>query len=250
MPLLHPDEMANPSIGFVLQRIRGLADYDGQFERVFRGAGPSMATLGDAIAAFEATLVAADSRFDRWRYGGQSTTLSDAEQSGWRIFSGKGRCSICHLVGERHALLSDGRFHVTGAGFVSPAGRSFVVPLAPGIQTQLSDADLAAFAADAPPDLGRFEITLDPADRYAFKTPSLRNVAHTAPYMHDGSLATLEEVVDFYDRGGGDVPDRSPLLAPLGLDADEKRALVAFLRSLDGADLPVLASKSRPLALP
>ena len=250
MPLLHPDEMANPSIGHVLQRIRGMADYDGQFERAFRGGGPSMETLGAAIAAFEATLVSADSRFDRWRYRGQSRALTDMEQLGFRIFSGKGRCTVCHLIGEQHALLSDGKFHVTGAGFAPPPGRSFVVPLAPGVQTVLTDGDLAAFTASVPPDLGRFEITLDPADRYAFKTPSLRNVARPAPYMHDGSLATLEEVVAFYDQGGGNAPDKSDALSALGLDSEERRALVAFLRSLDGASLPDLSSNSRPLAVP
>ena len=209
-----------------------------------------METLGAAIAAFEATLVSADSRFDRWRYRGQSRALTDMEQLGFRIFSGKGRCTVCHLIGEQHALLSDGKFHVTGAGFAPPPGRSFVVPLAPGVQTVLTDGDLAAFTASVPPDLGRFEITLDPADRYAFKTPSLRNVARTAPYMHDGSLATLEEVVAFYDQGGGNAPDKSEALSALGLDSEERRALVAFLRSLDGASLPDLSSNSRPLAVP
>jgi cytochrome c peroxidase len=101
-----------------------------------------------------------------------------------------------------------------------------------------------------PPDLGRFEITLDPADRYAFKTPSLRNVARSAPYMHDGSLATLEDVVDFYDRGGGNVAGKSERLAALGLLPDEKRSLAAFLRSLDGADLAALAANSRRMNLP
>lgn len=250
MPLLHPDEMANPSIGHVLQRIRGMTDYNGQFERVFSGAGPSMDSLGAAIAAFEATLVAADSRFDRWRFGGQGAALNDVEKIGFGIFSGKGRCTVCHLVGARDALLADGKFHVTGAGLVPAAGRAFVVPLAPGVLTVLTDAELAAYSPRVPPDLGRFEITLDPADRYAFKTPSLRNVAHSAPYMHDGSLATLEAVVDFYDLGGGDVPGKSKALSPLGLRDEEKRALVAFLRALDGVNLPTLASKSRPLALP
>jgi len=250
IPLLHPDEMGNPSIGHLLHRIRGMADYDGQFEHAFRGAGASMETLGAAIAAFESTLVSADSRFDRWRYGGQGSALNDVEQRGFRIFSGKGRCTVCHLVGERHALLADGKFHVTGAGFARPGGGSFIVPLAPGVQTVLTDDDVAAFAANVPPDLGRFEITLDPADRYAFKTPSLRNVAHTAPYMHDGSLATLEEVVDFYDHGGGGAPGKSEALSALGLDPDEKRALVAFLRSLDGANLPALVSNSHRQTLP
>jgi cytochrome c peroxidase len=247
LPLLHADEMANPSIGHVLQRIQGLADYDGKFERAFRGAGPSMDTVGAAIAAFEVSLVAADSRFDRWRYGRQGAALSDQEKLGFSLFSDKGRCSVCHLVGTNHALLADGQFHVTGAGVAAAAARSFVVPLAPGVQTVVSSAELADYSPTAAPDLGRFEITLNPADRHAFKTPSLRNVAQSAPYMHDGSLATLEEVVDFYDQGGGDVPGKSRVLAPLMLSASEKNALVAFLRTLDGVGLPKQVADVRAL---
>jgi len=250
MPLLHADEMANPSIGHVLQRIRAMTDYEGRFERVFRGAGPSMETFGAAIAAFESTLVAADSAFDHWRYLGQSAALNEVEQRGFRIFSGKGGCTACHLVGERNAMFSDGRYHVTGAGLARPGGQTFVVPLAPGVQTVVTDEQLASFNVAMAPDLGRFEITLDPADRFAFKTPSLRNVARTAPYMHDGSLATLEMVIDFYDLGGGEVDGKSGMLTALGLDADEKRALAAFLRSLDGSNLAALAAGSRPTALP
>ncbi len=250
MPLLHADEMANPSIGHVLQRIRDLADYQGRFERVFGGAGPSMDTVGAALAAFQTTLVAADSRFDRWRFGGQAAALSDEEKLGFGIFSGKGRCTVCHLVGEQHALLADARFHVTGAGMAPPPGRTYVVPLAPGVQTVVTEADLAPYSPRVPPDLGRFEITFDPADRHAFKTPSLRNVAQSAPYMHDGSLATLDEVVDFYDKGGGDVAGKHEALAALKLDVHEKRALVAFLRSLDGSGLHAVSAGSRPLAMP
>lgn len=250
MPLLHPDEMANPSISHVLQRIRGLDDYGGQFERAFSGAGPSMDTVGAAIAAFEVTLVSGDSRFDRWRYGRQASALTETEQQGFRVFAGKGRCTLCHLVGEQHALLADGQFHATGVAFTRAVGSTFVVPLAPGVQTVLADADLAAFAVPAPPDLGRFEITLDPGDRYAFKTPSLRNVARTAPYMHDGSLATLEDVVDFYEKGGGDLSGKSSLLMALSLLPNERRALVAFLRSLDGEGLAALTANSRQPVLP
>ena len=245
MPLLHPDEMANPSIGVVLDRLRSLTDYRGRFERVFDGAGPSMNTVGEALAAFEATLVAADSRFDRWRYRGEAQALSELEQRGWRLFSGKARCVACHSAGAQHALLADGKFHVTGVGFAAPPARSYVVPLAPGVQTELTNADLAAFTQPGAPDLGRFDITHDQADRYAFKTPSLRNVAHSAPYMHDGSLPTLEAVVEFYNRGGGAAPGQSELLGPLGLDAEERRALVAFLRALDGANLATLIGQVR-----
>ena len=123
-------------------------------------------------------------------------------------------------------------------------------PLAPGVQTVLSNADLTAFGSELPPDLGRFEITLDPADRHAFKTPTLRNVAHTAPYMHDGSLATLEAVIDFYDRGGGALPNQSERLHPLGLSVDEKQALLAFLRALDGSGLAALVAGSRAVSSP
>ena len=249
-PLLHPDEMANPSIGYALQRINGLPDYRGRFERAFAGRGAAMETVAAALAAFEASLVAADSRFDRWRYAGERAALNDVERRGFAVFTGVGRCITCHLIGARDALFADGKFHVTGAGFAHEVDTSFVVPLAPGVQTVLSHADLRAFAAASAPDLGRFEITLEPADRYAFKTPSLRNVAHTAPYMHDGSLATLGDVVDFYARGGGDAPGKSALLAPLPLSDGDKRALVAFLRALDGAALPALMANSRPPGKP
>ena len=248
MPLLHPDEMANPSIGMVLERLRALPDYGGRFERVFGGEGPSMNSVGEALAAFEATLVAADSRFDRWRYRGEAQALSQLEQRGWRLFSGKAGCIACHSANEKHALLADGKFHVTGVGFAAPPARSYVVPLAPGVQTELTNADLAAFTQPHAPDLGRFDITHEQADRYAFKTPSLRNVAHSAPYMHDGSLASLQAVVEFYDRGGGAAPGQSELLRPLGLDVEDKRALVAFLRALDGGHLPSLVARLRQSA--
>jgi cytochrome c peroxidase len=236
LPLVHADEMGNPSVGHVLARIRALPEYRGRFERAFAGQGPTRWTVGAALAAYEQTLVSANSRFDRWRYGGQADTLNAIEQQGYAVFAGKGRCTACHRVDERHALLADGRFHATGAG--AAAAGSVVVTLAPGLSTQLGKAELAAFAAPAQPDLGRYEVTHHPADRHAFRTPTLRNVARTAPYMHDGSLASLADVIEFYDRGGGVVPNKSPLLQALGLSAAEKQALLAFLLALNGGDAP------------
>ena len=93
--------------------------------------------------------------------------------------------------------------------------------------------------------MGRYEITLDPRDRWAYKTPSLRNVALTAPYMHDGSLPTLEAVIDFYDGGGVDNPEKSPLIVRLGLDAEERAALAAFLRALTGSNVRALVEEAR-----
>ncbi len=235
-PILHPDEMGNRSVDDVLARIRSFDDYAGRFERAFGGDGASRENVGAALAAYESSLVSADSRFDRWRFGADASALTDLEQRGFAVFSGKGQCATCHRIDERFALLSDGRYHVTGAGFAAPDVQRFVVPLAPGVHTVLEARDLASFSSDEAPDPGRFEVTGDPADRHAFRTPMLRDVARSAPYMHDGSLATLEAVVEFYDRGGGAAPNRSALLRPLGLHADEKRALTAFLRTLDGAD--------------
>lgn len=232
-PLLHPDEMGNTSVDEVLARMVSLRDYDRRFQRAFGGAAASRDTIGAALAAFQASLVSADSRFDRWRFAGDGSALSLLEQRGFGVFTGKGRCSACHRIDEHFALFTDGGYHVTGAGAPASETEHHVVPLAPGVRTTLRPADLGSLRGDDPSDPGRYAVTGNPADRKAFRTPMLRDVARTAPYMHDGSLASLEAVVDFYDRGGGDIAGRSPLLQPLGLDDDEKRSLVAFLRTLD-----------------
>lgn len=242
-PMLHPEEMANPSISHVLDQIHTVGDYAGRFETAFAGHPASMDTVGLALAAYQATLVAGDSRFDRWRYTRQAGALSDQEQRGLDLFTGKARCSACHLIGPVDALFADGRYHVTGVGFPLETRDVHVVPLAPGVETRITELELQAFASAAAHDLGRFEITLLSADRYAFKTPSLRNVSLSAPYMHDGSLASLEEVVSFYNEGGGQAPNKSELLARLGLTRQEQGDLVAFMKSLDGASVARLMNE-------
>ena len=232
-PLLAPDEMANPSIGYVLDRLRDLPDYAGLFEAAFAGRAVSADTVGAALASYQRTLVSGDSRFDRYHYGGEIDALGAVERLGHAIFTGKGRCVACHLIGERDALFSDFRYHNTGIGWLRGQERAGIeVELTPGVSASMSAAVVRSIAAAPRSDLGRFEITLDPRERWAYKTPMLRNVAATAPYMHDGSLPTLEAVVEFYDRGGAGAPDQSPLIAPLRLSAAEKAALVAFLRTL------------------
>ena len=234
-PLLAADEMANPSLGYVLDRLRALPDYAGRFEAAFAGRGASADTVGEALASFERTLLAGDSRFDRYRYAGEGDALNVDEKLGYALFTGKGRCATCHLIGERSALFSDFRYHDTGIGWLRAQPRAQIeVELAAGVSAPMSAATVGSIGAPPRSDLGRFEISLDPADRWAYKTPMLRNVARTAPYMHDGSLPTLEAVVEFYDRGGGGAPGQSPLIAPLGLSAAERAALVAFLKALDG----------------
>lgn len=249
-PLLARNEMGNPSPGSVIEKIRSLRDYDGLFETAFAGRGPEMQTIGEAIAGYERTMVSGNSRFDRWHYGGQRDALNEREQSGFELFSGKAGCAVCHTVGERHALFSDEKFHNTGIGYERSMARtdSYRVEIAPGVYAQISAAAVRSVSEPAQNDVGRYEITLDPKDRWAYKTPSLRNVALTAPYMHDGSFGSLEDIVEFYDRGGVDNPEKSPLIRPLKLDTAEKGALVSFLKTLTGDNIDTLAADARAAA--
>jgi cytochrome c peroxidase len=246
-PLLAANEMGNPSMGYVIERVRSLDDYAGLFAAAFDGKDVSAERIGAAIACYERTLTAGDSRFDRWRYGGERSAIDAREQRGFELFTGKARCASCHSVGERDALFADHGFHNTGIGwaqtFQAP-GRARV-ELAPGVYTEIDRRTLETFSEPPAKDVGRFEITFDPKDRWAYKTPSLRNVALTAPYMHDGSLATLEAVIEFYDRGGIDNPEKSALLSPLGLTGEERAALAAFLRALTGSTVAALVEDAR-----
>jgi cytochrome c peroxidase len=245
-PLLAANEMGNPSIGYVIEKIKVLPEYAGRFEQAFAGRGPDVLTVGQALAAYQRTLISANSRFDRWHYGKEPNALTDQEQAGFRLFSGKAGCSACHAAGEKNALFSDNRFHNTGIGYAHSMAlpKTHRVQLAPGKFVEVEDKALDSFERPLP-DVGRYEVTLDPADSWAYRTPGLRNVALTAPYMHDGSLATLEEVVEFYDRGGIDNPQKDPLLKPLGLSTTEKQSLAAFLRSLTGDNVQKLVTEAR-----
>ncbi|MGD8630383.1 MAG: cytochrome c peroxidase [Gammaproteobacteria bacterium] len=238
-PLLAANEMGNPSVGYVLERIRALPDYQGLFEAAFDGTGPGMETLGKALAAYQRTLVSANSPFDRWYYGGQADALTAAAVRGFRLFSGKAGCSHCHSITATHALFTDNALHNTGIGYRASFGK----PLAAGREVA---ADVSLRSARALPvtgnDLGRYEITLDPADRWKYRTPSLRNVALTAPYMHDGSLGSLQAVVAFYNAGGISNPELDPLLGPLDLTPSEQDDLVAFLMSLTGDNVDVIVA--------
>ncbi|MDD4915792.1 MAG: cytochrome c peroxidase [Methylococcales bacterium] len=243
-PLLARNEMANPSIGFVVDKIRASADYRGLFEQAFhKPAG--METIGQALASYERTLNAADSAFDRWYFGKQAAALSAPAQKGYALFTGKAGCSACHGIQENYALFTDQQRHNTGIGYrqaIQPAGRKQRLQLAPGVFADVDGDVLRAVAAPRPGDLGYYEISQNPADRWAYKTPSLRNIALTAPYMHDGSLSTLEEVLQFYNQGGAANENLSPLLRPLHLNGQETAELLAFLESLTGGNVEKLVA--------
>ena len=160
-----------------------------------------------AIASFERTLIAGNSAFDRYQFGGDKTALSPSAIRGLAIFTDKqrGNCSTCHTIGKDYALFTDGKFHSLGAGMNA-------------------NGELT--------DLGRYLQTRNDADRGAFRTPTLRNVAKTGPYMHDGSKKTLKEVVDFYAGGGNSNPNLDQEIKELKLSGQDRADLVAFLEAL------------------
>lgn len=247
-PFLSRNEMANPSIGYVIDKIRGFKDYDGWFERAFPGQGIAVDTIGKALAQYQRTLIAATSPFDRWYYADEEAAISASQRRGFEIFSGKGGCVACHLVGEDSALFTDSRMHNTGLGYdiamnqyrgVGAATRR--LQLAPGVFTTIDDRLVEELTQQRTRnDLGLYEVTLNPADRWKYLTPTLRNVELTAPYMHNGVFSTLEEVIEFYARGGIPNEGLSPLIRPLGLTTEEKRDLRDFLLSLTSPDTRIL----------
>ena len=248
-PLVAFNEMGNPSVGYVVEKIKSTSDYDGMFEKAF-GKPVNLDNINKAIAAYERTLVSANSKFDRYQYRNEETAMNASEINGFKLFMGKARCVTCHAVQEKSAIFTDQGFHNTGIGYtrnntVYHREATMPITLAPGITVQ-TPSDHFDHASERPPnDVGRFEVTENPKDRWAYKTPSLRNVALTAPYMHDGSLLTLEAVVDFYDKGGEDNPLKDPLLTPLNLTKQEKAELVAFMKALTGANVAKLAKEAR-----
>lgn len=200
-PIQHPKEMGL-TLEEAVGRLRGEQRYRRRFRRAF-GRPPDSTALARALAGYVRTILSGNAPVDRYRNGARQA-LSKKARRGLRLFRGKANCAACH-VGPS---FTDEGFHNTG---------------------------IAWNAKDSTwQDAGRYAVTGDSAGLGAFKTPTLREVVRTAPYMHDGSLATLEEVVDHYDRGGTPNPHLDAELRPLHLTEAEKAALVAFLRSLSG----------------
>ena len=201
-PLQNPLEMGN-SLEAVLEVLRADPEYHVGFANAFGGdreaAAITTTRLAQAIASFERTLLAGNSPVDRFQ-SGEYEALSAAERRGLWVFEGRGKCWQCHS-GPNY---TDERFHNTGHGY-DQASR----------------------------DPGRQTVTGDDADRYRFKTPTLRTLTFTMPYMHDGALNTLEEVVEFYSIGGSPQdPQLDPKMDPLFLEEQEQSDLVAFLKAL------------------
>lgn len=243
-PLLARNEMGNPSIGYVIEKIKTLDNYPKLFAQAF-GKPPGMETIGMAIADYERALNSANSPFDRWHYGQERQTISESAARGFALFTGKANCSACHTLADYHALFTDQQFHNTGIGYAEAMMHEESnqnIQIAPGVFVDVASQLLDSVSAPEPNDLGRYEVTQQPEDRWRYKTPSLRNIALTAPYMHNGSLATLKEVIQFYNRGGISNENLDSLIKPLKLSDQEMADLDAFLLTLTGANVNELVA--------
>jgi cytochrome c peroxidase len=244
-PLLARNEMGNPSVGLVIEQIKGTPEYVSLFEHAFGGQAITMETIGKALASYERVLVSANSAFDRWYYARDEAAMTIEQQAGFRLFTGKAGCSGCHRVEKDWAIFTDNQLHNTGIGYqrsMAKTPESMRVQIAPGEHITVQGDIVADASEPRPGDLGLYEITEDPNDRWKYRTPTLRNVELTAPYMHDGSLSSLVEVIEFYNRGGVENELRDPLIRPLGLNEAESGQLLAFLKALTGENVDRLVA--------
>ncbi|MGZ8241130.1 MAG: cytochrome c peroxidase [Methylobacter sp.] len=243
-PLLAHNEMANPSIGYVIEKLKNTHDYNKLFKKAF-GKDAGMETIGMAIASYERTLISANSAFDRWYYGKDKKALDDKAQHGFQLFNGKANCSGCHTITSNYAVFTDNNLHNTGIGYAEAMGKtdnSQRVQIAPGVFIDVEAKLINTVSETKTTDLGRYEVTQNPQDRWKYKTPSLRNISLTAPYMHNGIFETLQQVVEFYNRGGIANENLDPFIKPLNLTAPEINDLIAFLKSLTGDNVNELVS--------
>jgi cytochrome c peroxidase len=231
VPIEGEDELAT-RVDDAVVRLRADSSYVDEFRAAF-GGPPDRDALAAALASYVRSIVSGNAPIDRFRFG-ETDALTDLQREGMRIFRGKGNCTACH-VGPS---FTDEDFHNTGVAWRPAAtdGPAGAVVEADGTRAPPDSRPEAERTRqrEAPLDPGRYAVTDVDADLGAFKTPTLREIGGTAPYMHDGSLATLEEVVDFYDGGGHANPFLDRRIRPLRLSESEKRALVAFLRALSG----------------
>ena len=200
-PLTNPIEHGFPNNDDVIAKINTIEGYKKLFNNAFGTSTITIQQVGKAIASFQRTLLSGNSPFDRFDWDGDEKAISESAKRGKKLFFGKARCNLCHFGTN----FSDEKFHNIGIGW--------------GGETV---------------DVGRYNVTREKKDIGAFKTPTLREISMTAPYMHDGRFATLEEVIEHYSRGGVKNPFLDNQIIPLNLTESEKRDIVEMLRTLNG----------------
>jgi cytochrome c peroxidase len=199
-PFTNPIEHGFSSYANMVGKMKKIPGYQKLFMDVF-GEEITIGNVGKAIASFQRTVLSGNSPADRFDQGGETGAIPETAQRGLTLFRDKARCTKCHSGFN----FSDEKFHNLGIGW-----------------------------DDNKVDLGRYMVTNNAEELGAFKTPTLREISRSAPYMHDGRFKTLEEVVNFYNKGGVKNPHQDPLILPLELTDQEKSDLVAFLRTLNG----------------
>jgi cytochrome c peroxidase len=252
-PFLNPVEMGLKNHKPILKIVRKDPDYKKAFKEVFGKSGRdvTMTEVTKAIAAFERTQIAGNSPFDRWYFGGEEDALTPAQKRGFDVFINQGRCVSCHVIEQTTALFTDNRFHNIGVGIndiqddVPELAGEFLQA-----EATASEVDVKVLTDKRTSELGRFVVTRGFDDLGSFKTSTLRNIAVTAPYMHDGSLKTLEEAVTHYSNGGvtneGDLVNDflSGGIRPLDLTDEQIEDLVAFMEALTSPEFAHLAENS------
>jgi cytochrome c peroxidase len=231
LPILNPIEMGHPDPASAMAAVQSDPSYQGLFQKAY-GRAPNYDDLGRALASFERTLIFLNAPFDRFS-AGDLKALAPAAQRGLALFNGKARCVSCHMINSSNPLGTDNLFHNIG---VSARTKNFeaLAGQALGVLRQADDTqalDKLAIETDMS-ELGRFLVSKRRQDIGAFKTEQLRNVGLTAPYMHDGSLHTLWDVMDHYNKGGETNAYLDGGIEPLNLSEDEINDVVAFLFAL------------------
>lgn len=236
----------NGDAGMMEMRLRHVPEYVERFRAVFGTEWPQLGDAWRAIAAFERTVVSDPARVPFERYlAGDRQALSAQALRGRALFEGRAGCIRCH----NGALLSDQQFYATGVPQADAFRSSALHQITRRWHQGRSGAPQAR-EDDLLGDPGRYYVTHDARDIGKFRVPGLRELKYTAPYMHNGTFTTLAEVIDFYDRGGGEAPNKTPLLQPLGLRAEDKQALLAFLLALSMDEPLLVAAPQLPAYAP
>lgn len=240
-PFINPVEMGLVNHKPILNIVRKDAEYKKLFKKAFNKSGKhiKMKHVKQAIASFERTIISGNSQFDRYQYGGDKSALNESELRGLNIFLQQGRCVSCHTISQTHALFSDSRFHNLGIGFerINKDARELANTFTKAKKNKI-EVDMAVLSNKNTSELGRFVVSTQLRDMGSFKTPTLRNISKTAPYMHDGSLESLLDVVKFYNNGGrvnesdSTFDFQSGGIRPLDLSDDQMDDLVSFMEAL------------------
>ncbi|NOS75718.1 MAG: cytochrome-c peroxidase [Methyloglobulus sp.] len=230
-PFVNPIEHGLESHQAIVDVVQHDSTYSQRFKNVFsiQASDITIDHVVKAIASYERTLVSGDSPFDRYLFGRDHSTLSTSAERGLGIFKRKGNCVTCHEISWNNALFTDNRFYNIGVGFKHLTSILDDLIAFIGQGKNLDDFPLTALQRS---ELGRFNVTKNLADMGKFKTPTLRNIVITSPYMHDGSMKTLEEVIEHYDKGGDKNRFIDTKIFPLHLTQQEKTDLLGFMRAL------------------